>query len=142
MKRKLFFFLIIATLLTACGQQKDEHDDWSEARRQMESRGQTLLSQARTALGRQDFAASRSIIRTLREECDLAFEAREQGILLMDSIDLQEALQGMVAIDSLIQVRPETADSLSQTLEEYNQKIKFYRRKLQHDKEASKALKK
>jgi len=56
----------------------------------------------------------------------------------MDSIDLQEALLRLVTVDSLRQAHTGGADTLSQALEECNQKIKFYRRKLEHDKNAAK----
>lgn len=100
----------------------------------MEVRGQELLTEARLSLSKSQFQTARQHINTLRKECDLAFEARQQGILLLDSIDLQEAVHDMMATDSLLRNSPLQADSLRWALEEYNNRIKFYRRKLEHDK--------
>ncbi len=129
--------LCITATLTACNGQKNRNEDWSEARQEMETNAQVYLKDARTALGRKEYEAARNAVKQLRETCDLAFNAREEGILLMDSIDLQEALAGMVVLDSLVQARPEAKDTLREKLEEQNQKVKFFRRKLEHDKAAN-----
>lgn len=139
--RHLFTLALLLALLTSCGGQNKasddaaaSHDDWSEARQQKEARGQELLAASRRALAAKDFAAAREQIMTLRRDCDIAFEARNEGILLLDSIDLQQALDGMVAADSLQQTSSAPADSTRAVIEEYAQRIKFYRRKLEHDK--------
>lgn len=125
----------LTALTTSCGESKENaHADWSEARQQQEEKGQTLLADARRALAHKDFATARNQIKTLRRDCAIAFEARGEGILLLDSIDLQEALDGMAAADSLQQSATVPADSARAVLEEYAQRIKFFRRKLEHDR--------
>ncbi len=130
--------LLVATTLTCqCKSDKPGKEaDWSEARQKMEVRGQQLLGEARSALSRKDFATARARIKALRTDCELAFDARQAGILLLDSIELQEAVDGMVRTDSLLRMQAQPADSLTRQLEEYNQKIKFFRRKITHDKSA------
>lgn len=135
--RHIFVILCMLTVLTACNNQNG-HSDWSKARQEMEAHAQDLLTDARAALGQRKFDAARQHIKTMREECNLALEAREQGILLMDSIDLQEAIHEMMITDSLLRTNPQESDSLKWALEEYNNRIKFYRRKLEHDKNADK----
>ena len=133
MKKILAVFCIVS-LFVGCKGRNEAHDDWSKARQQMEVRGQELLAEARLSLSKSQFQTARQHINTLRKECDLAFDARQQGILLLDSIDLQEAIHDMMATDSLLRKSPLQADSLRWALEEYNNRIKFYRRKLEHDK--------
>lgn len=137
--KALFTALCIAAVLAGCKGEKGPQADWSEARQDMEVRGQQLLNESRKALSRHDYEQARRHIHTLRDKCDLAFTAREAGILLMDSIDLQEAVSGMLATDSLMRQHPQAADSLSRVLGEYNDKIKFFRRKLEHDRSAKSA---
>ena len=115
--------------------KKTKKTDWSEKRQLMETRAQEMLSGARQALIRQDFEKAKNTIKAMRTQCNLALEARQQGILLMDSIYLQEAVNKMMQADSLM--KTQTVDSLILVprLEEFGEKIKFYRRKLEHDKQ-------
>lgn len=132
--------LVSAVIVSSCGDAKENaHADWSEARQQKEARGQELLAASRRALAAKDYAAAREHIMTLRRDCDIAFTARNEGILLLDSIDLQQALDGMVAADSLQQTASAPADSTRAVIEEYTQRIKFFRRKLEHDKKEARS---
>ena len=119
MIKSLILSAFAILVLCACS-EKDKKTDWSEKRQLMETRAQEMLSGARQALIRQDFEKAKNTIEAMRTQCNLALEARQQGILLMDSIYLQET------VDSLI---------LVPRLEEFGEKIKFYRRKLEHDKQ-------
>lgn len=132
MRRAVIFAILFGALaLTAC-----QSSDRSKARERMEKRGAEILVEAREAFAAHDFDGVRSLLQTLRKECPLAFDARNAGILLTDSVNMQEALLGMVATDSVIQSKGAAAgDSLTALLEEYDRKFKFYRRKLAHDRD-------
>ena len=105
---------LLAVTLASCGSEK-AHPEWSDARCAMEERGQTWLARSRQALAEGRFDDARQAIDSLRRTCDLAFDARHEGILLMDS--------------------KAEADSLQQVIDENSQKCEFYTRKLRHDKE-------
>ena len=53
----------------------------------------------------------------------------------MDSVDLQQATADLQRTNSLIRTRPEASDSLKVAAHELSQKIRFYLRKLEHDKQ-------
>lgn len=70
--------------------------------------GNDYLSRARVQLKANDYDAARQEIKRLREEVPRAFNAREAGILLMDSINLAEAQEELHRIDSIMRVTPQT----------------------------------
>ena len=57
----------------------------------MEKQAETYLSNARSCLQQHKFEEATSWIEQMRKECSLAITAREQGIVLLDSIHLMEA---------------------------------------------------
>lgn len=120
--------------LVSCG-EKGEKQNWSPSRVKMEQRGQQLLAEARRALASADFETAREQVKLMRRECTLALNAREEGILLMDSIDLKQAVKQLEQTDSLQLAHPDNAHLLQQSIEDLSQKIKFYKRKLEHDKQ-------
>ena len=85
-----------------------------------EREAQQMLQQARSALRHRLYSEARDSILSLRKKHPTAINARKQGILLLDSIELQAA-----------------ADSLSKAegneWERLDVKRKFYERKLQED---------
>ena len=109
MIKSLILSAFAILVLCACS-EKDKKTDWSEKRQLMETRAQEMLSGARQALIRQDFEKAKNTIKAMRTQCNLALEARQQGILLMDSIYLQEAVNKMMQADSLM--KTQTVDSL------------------------------
>lgn len=134
-KMRNMAMLLAASLLSlSCGQGGDSRG-WSKARTEMEAAGQTLLSEARAALAVRQFDKARAIVEQMRKECTLALDAREEGILLMDSIDLSQARSQLQRTDSLQLEHPADSHLLQQTIEDLNQKVKFYKRKLEHDKQ-------
>ncbi len=133
--RKILWAFCLTVTLASCNDTKEKNDNWSENRQTMEERGQELLAKARQALHRRDFDGARQEIEKLRTECDLALTARNQGILLMDSIDMSEALNQMMQAEAECSIHPEKADSLNAVIDELDRKAKFYRRKLEHDKQ-------
>lgn len=131
MRHKLYL-LIVLTLLTACGEQKPSNQ--SEARIRMEASAQQMLGEARKALSRGDIEAARAAVLRMRHECSLALSAREAGILLMDSIDLQAASQALQEQVATAQGNADSLNARSAIIEDLNQKVRFYRRKLDHDR--------
>lgn len=100
--------------------------------------GNDYLSRARVQLKASNYDAAREEIKRLREEVPRAFNARESGILLMDSINLAEAQEELRRIDSVMRVTPEADkvgfDTVSNHFDNACQKVKFYQRKLQLDR--------
>lgn len=103
-----------------------------------EDMGNDYLSRARVQLKASNYDAAREEIKRLREEVPRAFNAREAGILLMDSINLAEAQEELRRIDSVMRVTPEADkvgfDTVSNHFDNACQKVKFYQRKLQLDR--------
>lgn len=131
---KLILPIFLPLLLVAACTEKGAKNDWSENRQRMEVQGQKLLGEAREALARQDFETATQKIETMRRTCNLALDARQAGILLMDSVNIQETVFEMFRIDSLLSANAEDSLVLAPRLEECGEKIKFYRRKLEHDR--------
>ena len=124
--------LCVLTMCFACKENK--HEDWSEARTKMEQKGQAYLMLSRQALSEKNFTTAREKVNLLRKECELALSAREEGILLMDSINLFEAEEQFRTA-----CEDSTAASAREAIEDLQQKICFYQRKLEHDKKSKEA---
>ena len=99
--------------------------------------GAQALDNARRQLNARDYEGARRIIRTMRHTHPLALTARENGILLMDSIDLVAAREAILQAE-----RSASADTAAhpaqrggnnrQRMELYR-RLRFFERKLQHD---------
>ena len=128
MKTKhLLLFLLLA--LTACKKQNEETAHFSEARAEMEAQGSQSLCAARALLAEGNFTAARDTLIQMRENYPLALNAREEGILLMDSIDLGEAEMLLNNVDKQLHTTGLPAslhDSLQNDFEELHQKVKFH----------------
>ena len=85
-----------------------------------EREAQQMLQQARSALRHRLYSEARDSILSLRKNHPTAINARKQGILLLDSIELQ------AAADSLTKAEGNEWERL-------DVKRKFYERKLQED---------
>ncbi len=98
---------LVSAVFTACGSNEEQ------SARQM-------LDQARTALRHRQYSEARDSILSMRRKHPAAINARRQGILLLDSIEMQAA-----------------ADSLTRAWgkewERLDVKKRFYERKLQED---------
>lgn len=128
------FCALVLTCLASCSlfkSDKNETDDYSDNRKIMEQEAQRKLQTARVFMQKEDFAQAKKTIEAMRKKDYLAITARKEGILLMDSICLQEAKMQLTKTDSLQQVR-KASDT---QLEEACQKVQFYERKLQFDKQ-------
>ena len=113
-----------AFLLWSCG------DKAASDRAYAEEKGGELLQQARAAYVAGEFQTAIQLIDSVRVAYPLAFEVREQGILLKDSVCLEEA---RAELNKTVE-----AGATGQDLEELQTKIAFYLRKLQHDIEQRK----
>ncbi len=129
------FTLAAVCLLCLAGCQNDNKKaGWSKARTEMEAQAQVCLKDARAALERADYATARAKVEEIRSQYNLALNAREEAILFMDSVDMRQATQELQRVNQLIHTQPENQDSLKAAADELSQKIKFYLRKLEHDK--------
>lgn len=129
------FTLAAVCLLCLAGCQKvNKKAGWSKARTEMEAQAQVCLKDARAALERADYTTARAKVEEIRSQYNLALNAREEAILFMDSVDMRQATQELQRVNQLIHTQPENQDSLKAAADELSQKIKFYLRKLEHDK--------
>lgn len=125
---------LVLTCLASCSLfkgEKNETDGYSNNRKIMEQEAQRKLQTARVFMQKGDFAQAKKTIEAMRKKDYLAITARKEGILLMDSICLQEAKMQLTKTDSLQQV----GEASGTQLEEACQKVQFYERKLQFDKQ-------
>lgn len=125
---------LVLTCLASCSlfkSDRNETDGYSDNRKIMEQEAQRKLQTARAFMQKEDFAQAKKTIEAMRKKDYLAITARKEGILLMDSICLQEAKMQLTKTDSLQQV----GEASGTQLEEACQKVQFYERKLQFDKQ-------
>ena len=125
---------LVLTCLASCSlfkSDKNETDGYSDNRKIMEQEAQRKLQTARVFMQKEDFSQAKKTIEAMRKKDYLAITARKEGILLMDSICLQEAKMQLTKTDSLQQVGKASGTQL----EEACQKEQFYERKLQFDKQ-------
>lgn len=125
---------LVLTCLASCSlfkSDKNETDGYSDNRKIMEQEAQRKLQTARVFMQKEDFAQAKKTIEAMRKKDYLAITARKEGILLMDSICLQEAKMQLTKTDSLQQVGKASGTQL----EEACQKVQFYERKLQFYKQ-------
>lgn len=128
--------LMLMLTIIACsagGETKNNvnTEDRSEARNKMETEAQARLSMARAKLAQMQCAEAKAIVIKMRKDCYLALSARKEGILLMDSIDIQQAKLELSKADSLMQ--KQHSISTSDEFDEACRKVQFYERKLQYD---------
>ena len=135
---KTYFSILITLLLTllplSCGKKSEANNEqYSTRRAEMEATAQQRLATAREQLKANNCQAAKKSIEAMRHDCYLALTARQQGILLMDSVELRQAQLDLAHIDSLMQHGNAQASQTS--FEEACQKVQFYERKLQFDKQ-------
>lgn len=124
------FFVAAATfgLACSCGDGNKEPD--------YEQQGQVWLDLARTSLRDTDYQLARIYIDSLRTRCSMALNAREEAIILLDSIDLAEAreqlhqakfLANQTSLDYIAR------DSVDTNLDRARAKVLFFEKKLALD---------
>lgn len=131
--------VLLCLLVTSCAKKPPKSDAtiaYSDRRRTMEEKAQASLQQSRSYLSKGDLDKARNVIKQMRKDCYLALNARKQGILLMDSIDLQQSKNELVKMDSIMHLSPN--DNNRSNFDEACRKVQFYERKLQYDKQQSK----
>ena len=124
--------LLLLLLLVSCGSK----DNGNSA--DIEQQGQQWLNKARTALSDSNYALARQCIDSLRTRSAEAFNAREEGILLLDSIELAEARVELAAAEQAASVQGldiYARDSVDTNLDRAQTKVRFYERKLDHDRQ-------
>ena len=98
----------------------------------MEAEAQQRLGVARQQLADKECSLAKQTVENMRKDCYLAIDARKEGLLLMDSIDLCLARQDLAHIDSLICAGDKTVSQ--DDFDESCRKVQFYERKIQFDK--------
>lgn len=134
--QRLFPVPLLLLFLLCFGCQ-EKTSKTSVHRQNDEIAGAQALDNARRRLNARDYEGARRIIRTMRHTHPLALTARENGILLMDSIDLVAAREAILQAE-----RSASADTAAhpaqrggnnrQRMELYR-RLRFFERKLQHD---------
>lgn len=107
--KKSLIITVAAACLTACGGGNDNR----------EAAG--MLAKARAALSQKHYAEAKDTILSMRKRFPEAIEARRQGILLLDSVELEAAADSMRGATG-----PEW--------ERLDVKRQFFERKLEEDK--------
>lgn len=123
--RTLIFVLATMALTTLGSCKKDNAETGDEKtevkaskhRQRDEKLAAEYLAQARSRMQQGQYDAARDLIKQMRDTCYLAYDARERGILLLDSIELLSAMN----------------DS---TAEDHETRVKFYQKKLEYDLKA------
>lgn len=129
----------VVLCLSSCNKAKDVRAVDEEA-------GCRSLAGARSAFYAKHYDEARDSIMSLRQNHPLALEARKQGILLLDSIELFAAQDSLDALNMVAQRQYmsslDNPDALLQLdsatyvdeHERLDMKIKFFERKIQEDK--------
>lgn len=137
MKHIAYLFALILLAASCNSKPAGYRSEWSEARNEAEAGGRKFLQKAREAFARADFHAARVQLDSIRVRHALALEARECGIVLLDSINLGEAQRQLSHTDSLL-TAGSAGDSLRAAFEEQANRVKFYARKLANDRSKQK----
>ena len=122
--KKVTLLLVGAAVLVGCGNTLTE-------REKAELGGAQLISEAREAFVGDDYITAVALIDSIRAAYPLALNAREEGILLKDSVLLEQARE---ELRNAKEIAGDTID-----MEELQMKVTFYERKLQHDIEQKQA---
>lgn len=109
MKLRSTTICILATLTLACCSDGD-----------VDKAAQRMLDDARFAMRHGHYAEAKDSILSMRKKYPTAIEARKQGILLLDSIELKAAQDSV-------------AKAAGSEWERLNLKVSFFERKLQED---------
>lgn len=91
----------------------------SQHRMENERRAEAYLEEARQKMASGEYDAARNIIKEMRDTCYLALQARENAILLLDSLELMNA-------------------QADHSKSDQQQRVEFYQKKLEFDLQAQK----
>lgn len=134
MKSKILILTIIIACISCTNKQQKYEDE-----------GHVYISNARKALSKGDYKKAMFYIESLRTECPRALNAREEGILVMDSAQMYEARVQLDSMSKVVEAFRLVADSTSPAdrqklfnndilLDEAVAKVMFYEKKIEHDK--------
>ena len=127
--KHLIFAVTIASFAVICMQSCTSSNS-------KESDGYEWLAKARAQLADKNHKEARNSIDSLRKNCPMAFNAREEGILLLDSIEISQARQdldnatasidsGNADKDSMLFVKEESAKNKVLYQETYSRQKQF-----------------
>ena len=141
---RCFVILFCIAVATSCGNQEKQTDhtaDYSQARLQDEQGGAVYLDSIRQSIVVKDWEQGKSQIEKLRQKYPLALDAREQALLLWDSICWMEAEAELIRVDAWLQpgggsqtASKAECDSMRAAFDELFRRVEFYKRKLVYDK--------
>lgn len=144
---RIAIFLLTVMSLVACG--------GSDPTKSQQEKADSLLRQAREALAAKRYPEARTSIFRLRTICPLALDARQAAIFTLDSVELMDARDSLVIMDSIVRVQQQHYAPLmnhhhgrnAQFFEarkhlmmlqshqdDMAMKVKFYMRKLEEDR--------
>lgn len=124
-----FILFLSSFLLFSC----KPSSKWSSVRQSDEAQGQELLNRSRAQLTAKKYDEAERTIKELRKKYPLALTAREEAILLLDSVHLARSSKELLLIDIDCE-NVADVDSLRRELEDVVMQKKFYMRKLKYDK--------
>lgn len=122
-------FIIVVIALSGCGNKKPAEPD-------VEATGQQWVSRARMYMAQGQWTAARAMIDSLRTHTPTALNAREDGIIVLDSIELMAARQVADSLQDNPLLRSTDIflqDSASTMLDRAQTKVKFYEKKIAYD---------
>lgn len=99
MKKLGGIVLLFALLATSCGDGG-------------EKKAQLFLQKAEAALAQENFSEAKLQIDSIKIMYPKAFEARKQGIKLMQQVDLKEQQKSLVYLDSVLKAKQSQFDSI------------------------------
>lgn len=120
--RPLTCFLLLSALLTfsGCFRERSEAYDY--------------LDKARNAMALRRYDVARDTIFSMRRRFPEAIDARRQGILVLDSIELQAATDSLNALRRVPQgMSAEEERAHNEEFKRLDMKVKFFQRKLSED---------
>lgn len=114
--------LILIAVVAACESPRDK-----ELREEILA-GEALIEEARKAYRAGEFEVSIELIDSVRKVYPRAMNAREEGILLKDSVELAKAELDLKSLET-------NGCTDAELWEETKRRLQFFVRKLQYDKE-------
>lgn len=129
----LLTMFILAGCRSKSANASDDEASYSEARISMEQEAKLYLMQARLQMEKGQYLTAKKTINIMRKKCYLAITARQQAIILMDSLDLFIAKDKLVRVDSLLRINHPSVKE--RDLEEACRQVDFYTKKIAHDKQ-------
>lgn len=123
MRHLICTLLFMATLvLSGCFEKRSEAYDY--------------LDKARNAMALRRYDVARDTIFAMRRRFPEAIDARRQGILVLDSVELQAATDSLNALRKVPQgMTPDEERAHNEEFKRLEMKVKFYQRKLSEDLE-------